>query len=82
MGRLLFKEEVGTMNARQLSNLEIQRMMDQAAEALAVNQGVGPVGWLSYLLEALENELDRDEYQDVLDGLRKNVAFRLEQGQW
>jgi hypothetical protein len=69
---------------RLLSNLEIMGLLDPAAQALAGEwQNTGRIGWLNYLLEAIEMNLaERDTYHSLLIALRKNVNFRLDQGGW
>ena len=38
--------------------------------------------WMSYILEAIEDEADGEKYPDFLRRLRYAITTRLERGEW
>ena len=71
---------------------EIQDALNAAAQAIAMQPTRSWVGWVTYLLESLEEAISKQDHQQILDchhaqkWLSINVAHeikaRLESGGW
>jgi hypothetical protein len=60
----------------------LQAAMEQAVDALAAIPADFWPGWLGYVLKCLEAKADADEYVAALQAPSRNIAGRLEAGQW
>ena len=61
---------------------EIQAAMEQAADLLATRPAETWAGWVTYLLEALDDKTDADTFAAVLGDVQADIATRLEGGRW
>jgi len=70
--------------AENLTVGEVMELLDRAAGVLARGPSTGDrVGWLTYLLERVEAELDdQAEARRVLSLLRSELDGRLTRGRW
>lgn len=60
----------------------VQRTTEQAAYALQVLLAEEWAEWVGYLLEALEEGADDEEYRGFLEALELAIITRLEEGSW
>jgi hypothetical protein len=63
--------------------VELLKQLDAIVTAIAENED--PVTWpcwMSYILEAMEDNADRDRYSGFLRRLGFAVTARLDTGQW
>jgi hypothetical protein len=63
--------------------IELLKQLDAIVTTIAENED--PVTWpcwLSYILEAMEDEADGEKYSDFLRRLRSAITARLDTGEW
>jgi hypothetical protein len=61
---------------------QIAEALDRAADLIATRPPEAWDGWITYLLEALDNEATVDDFHRVLEVLQANIAMRLVDGEW
>ena len=72
-----------TLNLATLNALTICQSLDSAAEALTMTRGSDWAAWMRHFLQALEYKAaDRETYEASLESLSRDIAARLNEGQW
>ena len=61
---------------------QIAAVLDEAAGLIAARPPEAWDGWITYLLEALDNRATVDDFHRVLEVLQANIAMRLVDGEW
>ena len=56
--------------------------LGEAANEIVLEPEDRWVGWIIYLLEALEDNIDRSEYESMLSSIQADIQNRLELGCW
>ena len=65
---------------RQLWRIEAG-LADELGDLLAQSPDEA-VGWLCYLLEAIDNRVNQDEMASILLNLKSNITTRIIEGRW
>ena len=60
----------------------IVQALDKAADLIATRPPEAWDGWVTYLLEALDNKATVDDFHRVLEVLQADIAMRLVEGEW
>jgi len=60
----------------------IVQALDKAADLIATRPPEAWDGWITYLLEALDNKATVDDFHRVLEVLQADIAMRLVEGEW
>jgi hypothetical protein len=65
-----------------VSEQDIPKDLDEVAAAVAATSINRWAGCITYLLEALDSDIDDSDFRHVLEVLRDNISTRLEEGSW
>jgi hypothetical protein len=68
----------GLLSQRRDASRDMITLLRQVAHRMSRQPPQQEAKWITYLLETLGNRLDRDTYRQVLEGVERDIAERLE----